>query len=136
MEVRLYHECEHHPCSWGFSRQSQYLRKEVAREKVARVNEMITLGKMLPSLSANSLQLYANVRRPFWRICMWVLGLKGLIKSAKQSLYSRGLRNGDEGCKEKNSPAHVLFPRACRSRALIVRPLCINNYTRSNEFTN
>ena len=53
------HECEHHPCSWGFSRQSQYLRKEVAREKVARVNEMITLylGKMLPSLSANSLQL-------------------------------------------------------------------------------
>ena len=57
VEVRLYHECEHHPCSWGFSRQSQYLRKEVAREKVARVNEMITLGKMLPSLSANSLQL-------------------------------------------------------------------------------
>ena len=57
---------------------------------------------------------------------MWVLGLKGLIKPAKQSLYSRGLRNGDEGRKEKNSPAHVLFPRACRSRALIVRPLCIN----------
>ena len=57
VEVRLYHECEDLPRSWGFSHQSQYLLKEVAREKVASVNEMITLVKMLPSLSANSLQL-------------------------------------------------------------------------------
>ena len=30
---------------------------EKVREKIARVNEMITLRAMLPSLSANSLQL-------------------------------------------------------------------------------
>ena len=42
VEVRLYNECEYHPRSWGFSSQSQYLREEVAREKVAR-------GKMLSS---------------------------------------------------------------------------------------
>ena len=51
------------------------------------------------------------------------------IYEKKVCIAMRGLRNGDEGRKEKNSPAHVPFPRACRSRVLIVRPLCINNYS-------
>ena len=71
-------------------------------------------------------------------MCAWVLGLKGLIKSAKKSLYSRGLRNGDEGRKEK------ILPRMSSSHARVALvsllyvdcALIITNYTRSNEFIN
>ena len=48
------------------------------REMVIRMNKMITNKEMLWSLSTNLLGNVHYVWRSVWRICMWVLGLKGL----------------------------------------------------------
>ena len=44
-----------------------------------RINEMITKEKMPRSfIKFSQLILKGNVWRSVWRICMWILGLKGL----------------------------------------------------------
>ena len=50
------------------------------REMVMRVNKMITKEKMLSSVfKFSQLILKGNVYKSVWGICMWKLGLKGLI---------------------------------------------------------
>ena len=59
-----------------------YINK-LSKEKLGRINKMTNKGEMLLSI----LQLYikfspvilqGNVSPLVWRICMWILGLKGL----------------------------------------------------------
>ena len=51
----------------------------LSRDKVMRIYEMITKEKMLRSaVKFSQLILLGNVWRSVWRICMWILGLKGL----------------------------------------------------------
>ena len=52
----------------------------LSREKVMRIAKMITKEKKPWSFIKFSEQiLKGNVWRSAWRICMWILGLKGLI---------------------------------------------------------
>ena len=64
------------------SDQHQFSPKDIhtlAREKVMRVNKMITKEKIPWSfIKFSQLILKGNVQRPVWRICTWILGLKGL----------------------------------------------------------
>ena len=49
-----------------------------SREKVTRISKMIIMGKVLWSLiNFSSLIHEENVWTQVWRICMWILGLKG-----------------------------------------------------------
>ena len=51
----------------------------LSRNKVMRLNEVITKEKMPRSfIKVSQLILKGNVWRSVWRICMWILGLKGL----------------------------------------------------------
>ena len=51
----------------------------LSRNKVMRINEMITKEKMPRSFIKFSQLIHkGNVWRSVWRICMWILGLKGL----------------------------------------------------------
>ena len=50
-----------------------------SRNKVMRINEMITKEKMRRSfIRVSQLIRKGNVWGSVWRICMWILGLKGL----------------------------------------------------------
>ena len=54
----------------------------LSRDKVMRINKMIIIEKIPWSFTKFSqLILKGNVWRSVWRICMWILGLKGLISS-------------------------------------------------------
>ena len=46
-----------------------------------RINKMINQGISLPIL-------YGNVWRSVWRICKWILGLKGLSRHPQEVSYS------------------------------------------------
>ena len=60
-----------------FSQQHQYII--ILKETFMRINKMITQREMLWSLNKFfQLILYGNVWRSVWRICMWILGFKGL----------------------------------------------------------
>ena len=51
----------------------------LSRDKVMRINKMITIEKMLWSfIKFSQLIVKGDVWRSVWRICMWILGLKGL----------------------------------------------------------
>ena len=51
----------------------------LSRDKVMRINKMIAIEKMLSSLiKFSQLIVKGDVWRSVWRICMWILGLKGL----------------------------------------------------------
>ena len=51
----------------------------LSRDKVMRINKMITKEKMPWSfIKFSQLILKGDVWRSVWRICMWILGLKGL----------------------------------------------------------
>ena len=50
----------------------------LSRDKVMRINKIITKEKMPWSfIKFSQLLIKRNVWRPVWRICMWILGLKG-----------------------------------------------------------
>ena len=55
----------------------------LSRAKSMRINKMITKGKNLWSVSIKFSQLMfeGNVWRSVWRICIWIVGLKGLSYS-------------------------------------------------------
>ena len=63
--------------------QHQFSPKDIhrlSRPMVMRINKMINKEKMPWSLiKFSQLILKGNVWRSVWRICMWILGLKGLI---------------------------------------------------------
>ena len=65
------------------SDRQQFSRNNIhalSRDKVMRINKMITIDKMLWSLiKFSQLIVWGDVWRSVWRICMWILGLKGLI---------------------------------------------------------
>ena len=51
-------------------------------QEVMRILEMITKGKVLRSFVKFSQGIFiGNVWRSIWRICIWILELKGLKKS-------------------------------------------------------
>ena len=51
----------------------------LSRDKVMRINKMITIEKIPWSfIKFSQLILKGDVWRSVWRICMWILGLKGL----------------------------------------------------------
>ena len=51
----------------------------LSRDKVMRINKMIIKEKMLWLFMKFSQHIfYGKVLRSVWRICMWILGLKGL----------------------------------------------------------
>ena len=51
----------------------------LSRNKVMRINEMITKEKMPRSfIRVSQLIRKGNVWGSVWRICMWILGLKGV----------------------------------------------------------
>ena len=53
----------------------------LSRDKVMRINKMITLEKIPWSFSRFSQLIFLKemyIWRSVWRICMWILGLKGL----------------------------------------------------------
>ena len=53
-----------------------------------RINDMITTEKMPRSfIKVSQLILKGNVWRSVWRICMWILGLKGLSIKRVSSLF-------------------------------------------------
>ena len=62
----------------------------VSRDKVMRIYEMIAKQKMLWSaIKFSPLTLLGNVWRSVWRICMWILGLKGLSqKRGRTFIYT------------------------------------------------
>ena len=64
------------------SAQDQFSPNDIHRlswTKSMRINKMITERKNIWSFTKFSqIILQGNVRRPVWRICMWILGLKGL----------------------------------------------------------
>ena len=52
-----------------------------SRDKVMRINKMITIEKIPWSfIKFSQLILKVDVWRSVWRICMWILGLKGLTR--------------------------------------------------------
>ena len=52
----------------------------MSRDKVMRINKMITIEKMLWSfIKFSQLIVKGDVWRSVWRICIWILGLKGLM---------------------------------------------------------
>ena len=56
----------------------------LSRDKVMRINKMIIIEKIPWSFIKFSLLiLKGNVWRSVWRICMWILGLKGLKTKGK-----------------------------------------------------
>ena len=58
----------------------------LSREKVMRIAKMITKEKMPWSFIKFSQQiLKGNLWTSAWRICMWILGLKGLIANNLES---------------------------------------------------
>ena len=60
----------------------------LSRNKVMRINDMITTEKMPRSfIKVSQLILKGNVWRSVWRICMWILGLKGLSIKRVSSLF-------------------------------------------------
>ena len=60
----------------------------LSKNKVMRINEMITKEKMPRSfIKVSQLILKGNVWRSVWRICMWILGLKGLSVKRVSSLF-------------------------------------------------
>ena len=51
----------------------------LSRDKVMRINKMIVIEKISWSfIKFSQLILKGDVWRSVWRICMWILGLKGL----------------------------------------------------------
>ena len=51
----------------------------LSRDKVMRINKMIIIEKIpLSFIKFCQLILKGDVWRSVWRICMWILGLKGL----------------------------------------------------------
>ena len=51
----------------------------LSRDKVMRINKMIIMEKIpLSFIKFCQLILKGDVWRSVWRICMWILGLKGL----------------------------------------------------------
>ena len=62
----------------------------LSRNTVMRINEMITKEKM-PRLfiKVSQLILKGNVWRSVWRICMWILGLKGLRLTEAASAFGK-----------------------------------------------
>ena len=65
-----------------YSDQHQFSPNDIhtlSRDKVMRINKMITKEKMPRSfINVSQLILKGTVWRSVWRICMWILGLKGL----------------------------------------------------------
>ena len=58
-----------------------------SREKVTRLTKIINKGKNLRSFIKFSKQiLKGNAWKSVWRICMWILGLKGIRISLQISL--------------------------------------------------
>ena len=50
-----------------------------------RINKMITEEKIFRSfIKFTQLILEGNIQRSVWRICMWILGLKGIKLLAQQ----------------------------------------------------
>ena len=61
----------------------------LSRDKVVRIQKMIMKEKMPWSfIKFSQLILKGKVRRSVWRICLWILGLKGL-----KVIYSSTLGN-------------------------------------------
>ena len=61
-----------------------------------RINKMIIIEKIPWSFTKFSqLILKGNVWRSVWRICMWILGLKGLI-TAYYAIYLLGINSADK----------------------------------------
>ena len=59
----------------------------LSRDKVMRINQMITKEKMPWSfIKFSQLILKGNVWRSVWRICMWILGLKGLTTATFKAI--------------------------------------------------
>ena len=52
--------------------------RRLSRAKSMRINKMITERKIWSVIKFSQLILKGNVWRSVWRICMWILGLKGL----------------------------------------------------------
>ena len=60
----------------------------LSRDKVMRINKMIILEKIpWPFIKFSQLILKGNVWRSVWRICVWILGLKGLIMNQLNDLH-------------------------------------------------
>ena len=58
----------------------------LSRDKVMRINKMIIIEKIPWSfIKFSQLILKGNVWRSVWRICMWILGLKGLKRKLELS---------------------------------------------------
>ena len=62
----------------------------LSRDKVMRINKMIIIEKIpWPFIKFSQLILKGDVWRSVWRICMWILGLKGLIQEVKKTKRNR-----------------------------------------------
>ena len=72
------------------SDQHQFSRHNIhtlSKENIMRFNIMITSRKMLWSfIKFSQLIFKGNVWRSVWRICMWILGLKGLSSMPTSNL--------------------------------------------------
>ena len=70
--------------------QHQFSPKHIhtlSRDNVMRINKMIIKEKMLWSfIKFSQLILEGNIWRSVWRICSWILGLKGLRQKSFISL--------------------------------------------------
>ena len=68
------------------SDQHQFSPKDIhrlSRDKVMRITKMIIIEKIPWSfIKFSQLILKVDVWRSVWRICMWILGLKGLTKTS------------------------------------------------------
>ena len=62
----------------------------LSRNKVMRINEMITKEKMPRSfIKVSQLILKGNVWRSVWRVCMGILGLQGLRLTEAASAFGK-----------------------------------------------
>ena len=62
----------------------------LSRDKVMRINKMIIIEKIpWPFIKFSQLILKGDVWRSVWRICMWILGRKGLIQEVKKTKRNR-----------------------------------------------
>ena len=63
--------------------------RSLSRDKVMRINKMIIIEKIPWSfIKFSQLILKGDVWRSVWRICMWILGLKGLKVIIQEMIFN------------------------------------------------
>ena len=73
-----------------------------------RINKMITQEKMpLSIIKFSRLILQGNVWRSVWRICLWILGLKGLTSPL---FFQVAIVNNCKACMDFTDQLKVAHP--------------------------